>query len=67
MVWIANLPRLGQHMTEPTFSHLDDTGRARMVDVAAKDPTARRAVARCVVKMQRATAAAIANGEAVLT
>jgi cyclic pyranopterin monophosphate synthase len=48
-------------MTEPSFSHLDATGRARMVDVAAKDPTARRAVARCIVTMNPATAAAIAN------
>ena len=31
------------------FTHLDDHGRARMVDVSAKEVTYRRAVARCVV------------------
>ena len=34
-----------------------------MVDVAPKEPSARRAVARCVVRMNPATTAAIANRE----
>ncbi len=46
----------------PTFTHLDTDGRARMVDVAAKAATHRRAVARCVVRMEPQTAAAIAHG-----
>ena len=50
-------------MSELSFSHLDPTGRARMVDVAPKKPTQRRAVARCVVRMNPATTAAIANRE----
>jgi cyclic pyranopterin phosphate synthase len=33
------------------FSHLDETGRARMVDVGAKTPTARRARAEARVRM----------------
>lgn len=49
-------------MNEPNFSHLDDEGRARMVDVGAKPDTRRRAVARCVVSMAPATSAAIAGG-----
>jgi cyclic pyranopterin phosphate synthase len=49
-------------MGEPTFSHLDDTGRARMVDVSPKDVTQRRAVARCVVSMRPETVAAIRGG-----
>lgn len=39
-----------------TFTHLDDRGRARMVDVTGKAVTRRRAEARCVVRTQaRAT------------
>jgi cyclic pyranopterin phosphate synthase len=49
-------------MGEPTFSHLDDTGRARMVDVSPKDVTHRRAVARCTVTMRPETVAAITSG-----
>jgi cyclic pyranopterin phosphate synthase len=52
-----------EQMTEPQFSHLDDTGKARMVDVTPKEPTHRRAVARCKVMMLPATAKAIANQE----
>lgn len=50
-------------MTEPQFSHLDEAGKARMVDVTPKDATHRRAVARCKVLMQPATASVIANHE----
>ncbi|MFZ9706673.1 MAG: cyclic pyranopterin monophosphate synthase MoaC [Ilumatobacteraceae bacterium] len=50
-------------MSDATFSHLDPLGRARMVDVTPKEPTHRRAVARCKVFMQPATTAAIANRE----
>ena len=49
-------------MSEPTFSHLNESGQAHMVNVGAKDITSRRAVARCEVRMQPATAAAIASG-----
>ncbi|MCL4292848.1 MAG: cyclic pyranopterin monophosphate synthase MoaC [Acidimicrobiia bacterium] len=44
------------------FTHLDPLGRARMVDVTAKEPTHRRAVARCRVDMQPETASRIASG-----
>jgi cyclic pyranopterin phosphate synthase len=44
------------------FTHLDPLGRARMVDVTPKEPTHRRAVARCRVFMQRETADKIATG-----
>ena len=50
-------------MSDATFSHLDPLGRARMVDVTPKEPTHRRAVARCKVFMQASTTAAIANRE----
>ena len=50
-------------MSEPDFTHLDPHGRARMVDVTPKEPTHRRAIARGLVRMQPATAAAIANRE----
>jgi cyclic pyranopterin phosphate synthase len=44
------------------FTHLDPLGRARMVDVSAKDPSHRRAVARCRVHMEPDTASKIASG-----
>jgi cyclic pyranopterin monophosphate synthase len=50
-------------MSELSFSHLDPMGHARMVDVTPKDPTHRRAVARCKVYMSPATTTAIANRE----
>ena len=50
-------------MSDLSFTHLDPLGRARMVDVTPKEPTHRRAVARCVVKMQPETTAAVANRE----
>ena len=50
-------------MTEPVFTHLDPLGRARMVDVTPKEPTHRRAVARCRVLMKPETTVAIANRE----
>jgi cyclic pyranopterin monophosphate synthase len=46
------------------LSHLDDAGRARMVDVGAKAVTDRRAVARAVVRMSAATATAVRHGDA---
>ena len=49
-------------MSEPQFTHLDEAGRAHMVDVTGKDVTQRRAVARCVVRMRPETVAAITAG-----
>jgi cyclic pyranopterin phosphate synthase len=46
------------------LTHLDEAGRARMVDVAAKDVTERRALARAVVRMSPETAAAVQRGDA---
>ena len=51
-------------MAEPELTHLDAAGTARMVDVGAKDVTARRAVARAEVRMRPETAARIARGDA---
>ncbi len=47
----------------PEFTHLDPLGRARMVDVTAKEASHRRAVARCRVNMQEETASKIATGQ----
>jgi cyclic pyranopterin phosphate synthase len=46
------------------LTHLDSTGRARMVDVGSKPMSERRAVARAVVRVSRQTAQAILAGEA---
>src|SRR4051812_3768229 len=45
-----------------TLSHLDEHGRARMVDVGAKAETARVATARGRVRMQPATLALVLRG-----
>ncbi len=46
------------------LTHLDGEGRARMVDVAAKQVTEREAVARARVVMSPATAALVQDGDA---
>src|SRR3977135_2362584 len=46
----------------PEFTHLDPLGRARMVHATAKEPSHRRAVARCRVHMEAETTSAIASG-----
>jgi len=49
-------------MSRPKLSHLDDAGRARMVDVGGKPVTAREAEAEGYVVLQPATLRAIAAG-----
>jgi cyclic pyranopterin phosphate synthase len=44
------------------LTHLDESGRARMVDVSDKDVTRREATARAVVSMQPETARLIQSG-----
>jgi cyclic pyranopterin monophosphate synthase len=46
------------------LTHLDDTGAARMVDVADKGSTVREALAECVVRMAPATLRAVKQGTA---
>ncbi len=48
--------------TEPRLTHLDPLGRARMVDVTPKEPTHRRAIARCRVFMRPETADLVVKG-----
>jgi cyclic pyranopterin monophosphate synthase len=49
-------------MPEPTFTHIDEQGRPRMVDVGGKEPTRREAVAEGVIRMAPETLAAIVEG-----
>ena len=51
-------------MSGELLTHLDEDGRARMVDVGAKPPTDRVASARAVVRMSPRTAAAVLSGDA---
>jgi cyclic pyranopterin monophosphate synthase len=51
-------------MPDPGLSHLDEHGRARMVDVGDKPATDRRAVAQAVVRVSPETAHAVAAGDA---
>jgi cyclic pyranopterin phosphate synthase len=46
------------------LTHIDDQGRARMVDVGGKDVTERRAVARALVRLSPETARMVADGDA---
>jgi cyclic pyranopterin phosphate synthase len=46
------------------LTHLDEEGRARMVDVSGKSATDRRAIARAIVRMKPETAAMVAAGDA---
>lgn len=46
----------------PKLTHLDEQGRAAMVDVGGKDVTSRSATAKCSVLMQAETLALIAEG-----
>jgi cyclic pyranopterin monophosphate synthase len=46
------------------LTHLDDAGRAQMVDVGSKPATERRAVARAVVRVSPSTAQAVLEGDA---
>ncbi|HEU0073434.1 MAG TPA: cyclic pyranopterin monophosphate synthase MoaC [Dehalococcoidia bacterium] len=48
---------------KPKLSHLDDAGRARMVDVTAKDETVRVAVAKGRIVMQPETLRLLLRGE----
>lgn len=48
-------------MSDRGLTHLDPLGRARMVDVTPKDPTHRRALARCRVFMAPDTTAKVAS------
>ena len=47
-----------------SLSHIDERGRARMVDVGSKEETDRRARARAIVHMSPETAALVAAGDA---
>lgn len=48
-------------MSERGLTHIDPLGRARMVDVTPKEPTHRRAIARCKVFMQPETTGKVAT------
>ena len=49
-------------MSEQPFSHLDEAGHARMVDVTGKAPTAREATAAGSVRCSPAVVAALTDG-----
>jgi cyclic pyranopterin phosphate synthase len=49
-------------MSEPEFTHLDQSGNAHMVDVGDKAVTRRRATARGTISMNVATSQAIVSG-----
>ena len=48
-------------MSDRRLTHVDPLGRARMVDVTPKDPTHRRAMARCKVFMKPETTSMVAT------
>ena len=56
------LADLGSDTPSREFSHIDESGAARMVDVSPKGVTTRRATARCDVMMSDGTLSAIRSG-----
>ncbi len=61
MFGFTGRPRAGRNLgVMSELTHIDPLGRARMVDVTPKDPTHRRAMARCIVRMQPETVNKIA-------
>ena len=54
-------PSYNQRVSERGLTRLDPLGGARMVDVSPREPTHRRAVARCRVSMLPDTTAKVAN------
>jgi cyclic pyranopterin monophosphate synthase len=50
-------------MTQNPLTHLDDQGNARMVDIGAKQPTARVAIASGRIRMSARALAAIRDGD----
>ena len=50
-------------MSESGFTHLNDRGEARMVDVTAKDVTVRSATARCTVAISEEVATLLRAGD----
>ncbi len=48
-------------MSGSSLTHLDPLGRARMVDVTPKEPSHRRALARCKVMMEPETTSKVAS------
>jgi cyclic pyranopterin phosphate synthase len=51
-------------MTTKKLSHVDEQGRARMVDVGAKEPSEREAVARATLRMLPDTLRVVGEGRA---
>src|SRR4051794_18674102 len=58
---VARKPRLA--LVEPSLTHLDAEGTARMVDISAKTATERWARARAVVRMSPETAVRVVAGD----
>ncbi len=59
---VASSTRGRMKTSAPRLTHVDARGRARMVDVGAKPPTARRAVAQGRVVMSRDAMRAVRSG-----
>jgi len=58
---VVERPEHAEHAEPHGFTHLDAAGRARMVDVSAKEATTRRAVATGRVVMSPEVASAVAE------
>ncbi len=48
-------------MSDRSLAHLDPLGGARVIDVTPREPTHRRALARCRVSMRPETTTLVAN------
>ena len=54
---------MSKNLSAKHLSHLDSTGRARMVDVSTKEVTARRAIAESFVRLSRKTISLISKAK----
>ena len=60
---ICNLIQMPKKKPSKNLTHIDEEGRARMVDVGAKAETRRRAVAESFVRLSRRTLSLISRGK----
>jgi cyclic pyranopterin monophosphate synthase len=60
---VSHPPLYNREMPRPRLSHLDSSGKAKMVDVGSKPITRRTAVAEGFISLQRSTLKAIADNK----
>lgn len=60
--FVGKMDIMARKKTEPTLTHLNSEGEARMVDVTEKSDTSRRAVAESRIRLSKKTMALLRKG-----